>query len=196
MARPLADRFVPELRRKAVHLLLLSVIGAGRLLGPGREAWAPTVFLAGALAFEAFRHTPGAPLGWFRALFQTSLRDHESDGVLGIVPFFATVCPLAWIGPWPRVELVVLVVLIGDAAAALVGRLLHSGPGRSLSGSIAYAGAGLLAAWAWGVPPGAATILALGAAGSERLAGGLHLDDNWVAPPLTFLVSSLLGLPR
>jgi dolichol kinase len=196
MDRRPAERLQPELRRKAIHLLLLSVIGLGRLLGPGREKWAPTAFLAGALAFEIFRHAPGAPLGWFRSHFGRSLRDHESDGLLGTVPFFATVCPLAWLGPWPRLELVVLVVLIGDAAAALTGRLLHGGEGRTLSGSAAYVLAALLAAVAWGQPPGPAAALGLAASISERLAGALHLDDNWVAPPLTFLVSSLLGLPR
>jgi dolichol kinase len=94
------------------------------------------------------------------------------------------------------VELVVGVVLVGDAAAALTGRLLHAGSGRSLAGSLAYLGVGFVVAWGWGQPPGPALLLGLAAAGAERLAGGLHLDDNWVAPPLTFLVSGLLGLPR
>ena len=117
-------------------------------------------------------------------------------GLLGLVPFFATVSLAAWLVPWARVELVVAVVLVGDAAAALVGTWRRPrDAGRSARGTVAYLVAGTVVALVWtGAPAGSLALGAVAAAG-ERMAGALHVDDNWVAPPLTVLVARFLELP-
>ncbi len=185
------SRLANELGRKGFHLALLLLIPAGRMAGE-RAGLLAIGALVGSLAIEAARGTFAAT--WFERWLGPLLRPRERSGPLGCTSFLTVVAIAAQVAPWANVELMIWVFLWADAAAAIGGRLLDGAEGRTRSGSACHVLVGTLAGLVWGIGWPAA-LLAVASAAAERVAGRLHVDDNWIAPPVVLCISIVGGWP-
>jgi dolichol kinase len=171
-----------ELSRKGIHLAS-SVFPVAWGLG-----WVAPVVVKGALASAlcialalevSRRHLPVVQR-WFTSWFGGMLRAHESRALTGATWILAAMLLCALLLP-PRAALCALWAgVVGDAAAALVGRALASraaGGGKTWIGSAACAAASAIGPW-WLVAasPLAAIGVGLAAALAER--PQLAIDDN------------------
>lgn len=171
-----------ELSRKGVHLAsavfplswafgvvdrprLLGVLGAGLLI---------------AVAFEAARRRDGAAGRWFNAWFGGMLRDHESSGLTGATYILAAMLLVVWLLPERAALSALWAGVVGDAAAALVGRAVAAraaAQGKTWAGSVACALASAVGPlWLAAASPLQALGVGLAAAVAER--PKLALDDN------------------
>ncbi len=171
-----------ELSRKGVHLAsavfplswafglvdrpqLLAVLGAG---------------LAIAIALEILRRRDGVIGRWFNTWFGGMLRDHESTGLTGATFILAAMLLCVWLLPERAALSALWAGVVGDAAAALVGRVVASRAaeqGKTWAGSFACALASAIGPiWLAAASPLQALGVGLAAAIAER--PKLALDDN------------------
>jgi dolichol kinase len=182
VSAPRAFSWRAELSRKGVHLgsavfplswafglvdrsQLLAVLGAG---------------FAIAVAFEILRRRDGAIGRWFNAWFGGMLREHESTGFTGATFILAAMFLCVWLLPMRAALSALWAGVVGDAAAALVGRAVAAraaAHGKTWAGSIACALASAIGPlWLAAASPLQALGVGLAAALAER--PKLTLDDN------------------
>jgi dolichol kinase len=142
-------KLLGEIRRKAFHLCGLAVPTAYYLLP---QPTGRTVLLAltiAALAVDVVRLHERRVRTFFFFLFGKIVRDHERFNLLGstYVLLAALICSYAFDRPIAIASMAFLIV--GDAAAAIVGRAIGRVRifGKSLEGSLACFSACLLIAW-------------------------------------------------
>lgn len=182
MSAPRAFSWRAELSRKGVHLAsavfplswafdlvdrrqLLAVLGAGLVI---------------AVAFEILRRRDGAVGRWFHAWFGGMLRDHEAAGLTGATFILAAMLLVVWLLPERAALSALWAGVVGDAAAALVGRAVAAraaAQGKTWAGSLACALASAIGPlWLAAASPLQALGVGLAAAIAER--PRLALDDN------------------
>ena len=198
--------YAQEVKRKLVHLSSLWMAAALLLL--------PRIFCAilfGTMAvltvlleYAHYRKVPGL---WqcYDFFFGRMLRDY-GDGkfhLSGGAPVLAAACVSALCFDSPYSALAMATMLLGDTAAALIGRRFGKhrfANGKSLEGSLAFliTGAAVIAAgffcWHYSVGTLAGGLLGVTAAALlEFFNRELHLDDNFTIPLATG-AGLLLGL--
>ncbi len=182
-----------ELRRKSLHLAMI-VVPLGVVVLPSR--W-PGVIYSGtavALVLDALRLRNATFQRHFDHLLGRFARVHERRGLLGVTWFLvASTLSLALFSPDIAVA-ALLFVVVGDAAAALVGRRWGRWRwrGKSLEGSIACFLSCLAAAGWWIDDPRMLLVGALTATVVEFLP--IPLDDNLRVPLSSALAMSLARL--
>ena len=187
--------YAQEIKRKLVHLSSLWMAAALLLLPRGFCA-----LLFGAMAVLTvlleYAHYRRVPYLWkaYDFFFGRMLRDY-GDGrfhLSGGAPVLAAACVSAICFPAPFSALAMATMLLGDTAAALVGRRFgrHRFPnGKSLEGTLAFTATGVLVmlagtfAFRCPLPVLAGGCLGvLAAAVLELFNRELRLDDNFTIP--------------
>lgn len=171
-----------ELSRKGIHLGS-SVFPLAWGLG-----WVEPIVVKGALAaglmiavaLEIARRSIPGVTRWFTRWFGGMLRAHESRGLTGATWILAAMLLCALLLPARAALCALWAGVVGDAAAALVGRAVASQAatkGKTWAGSIACAVASMIGPW-WlaDAPLLAAVSIGLAAALAER--PRLMIDDN------------------
>lgn len=180
-----AERFRHEAWRKAVHVSTV-VLPAWIYFAPWPWTWrGPLLAFLGVLAVDAARIVRPEFGRRFAARLGPYLREHESRGLVSVHALTGAALLLAAVAPPAIAATALLYLVVGDAAAALVGSRFgrHRLGRKSLEGSLACfaaclaAGAGLL--------PGRPTAV-VGGALVAALAEALPwpVDDNWSVPLL------------
>ena len=186
-----------EVKRKLVHLsslwMPLAILFLPRAVMIGVFAFC----LVGNLIVEYLRakRVPGiTPV--YDALFGRMLREEPRPGqwiISGGPSVFASALTVTCLAPSPVAAASMAVMLLGDTAAALVGRRFGRHKffnGKSLEGCIAFLAAGYAGAmiflqgayWPEMIPAVFAGMLV------EFFEKNLHLDDNFSIPVVTALV--------
>lgn len=173
-----------ELGRKGIHL--------GSALFPLALAfsWVPphvvrTLLALGlslAVVIETGRRWSPAIQRWFLGWFGWMLRSHESSHLTGASWILLAMFLAVWLLPLPVAITALWAAVVGDTAAALVGRSVaqlsgHAAGTKTWSGSLACVIASAVGpVWLVGASLGAALLIGVAAAIAERPA--LRLDDN------------------
>ncbi|SHK03810.1 diacylglycerol/polyprenol kinase family protein [Rhodothermus profundi] len=189
-----------ELLRKALHLLALS-IPVGMLQVSRSTALAVLWPLAlVALGADLLRARWPAFHQLIRQVFGSMMRPEELPppggpiAINGATWVLLSSALLATLFPLPVAATAFAVFMVGDAAAAIVGRRFgrHYWPGshRTFEGSLAFFGTALLTAWFFPVPMGHGILAALLATILEVLP--LPLNDNVRVPLAVALLLWLL----
>ena len=187
--------YLQEIKRKLVHLSSLWMAAALLLL-----PWEFCAILFGVLAvltvlveYAYYRKVPiiSPCYGFF---FGHMLRDYGSDKfhLSGGAPVLAAACLSALCFEKPYSALAMAVMLLGDTAAALIGRRFGKHRffnGKSLEGTLAFLATGFLVVligfvafeYPWEVLAGGA-LGVVAAALLELFNCELHLDDNLSIP--------------
>ncbi|BBM69405.1 diacylglycerol/polyprenol kinase family protein [Rhodothermus marinus] len=179
-----------ELLRKALHLLALSIpIGMLHVTRPTALAVLWPLALA-ALGADVLRARWPTFHRFIREIFGGMMRPEELPppggpiAINGATWVLLSSALLATLFPLPLAATAFAVFMVGDAAAAVVGRRFgrHRWPGsrRTIEGSLAFFGAALLTALFFPVPPLHAVLAALLATVLEVLP--LPLNDNLRVP--------------
>jgi dolichol kinase len=171
-----------ELSRKGIHLAS-SIFPLSWGLGWVAPVVVKTVLGAGviiAVALEVGRRTIPAVARWFSRWFGGMLRPHESTRLTGATWILSAMFLCALLLPAPAALCALWAGVVGDAAAALVGRAVASqaaSKGKTWVGSIACAAASMVGPW-WlaGASPLVAAAIGVAAAAAER--PRLLIDDN------------------
>jgi dolichol kinase len=182
-----------EIWRKVVHLSTLC-LPVWILLAP--SAWLLRGLL---LAFVLFlvvdltRLRWGAFGSWLHGWIAGSLRPTEAQRPTSAHYLTGAACLLAWLLPRPMAAAALAIPIVGDAAAALVGRRFgrRRWGAKSLEGSLAFFLAGVLAGWLFLHSSLLALCVATAVATCVE-ALPLRLDDNLVTPLVCAL--ALYGL--
>lgn len=184
-SRKLVPSVKLELRRKAIHLLALAVPFIYWFAGQAVVLVVVGAAMVASTFFELYRWRYGIPLKEAERVTRSLMRAEEVKGFGAHVYFLVGIfIPLAFY-PQPIAVASVLMLALGDAAAALVGmrwgRIGTSG-NRTLEGSLAMFLVALLA--------GAFVVrfpLAVVGAASAALAEYLPVNDNLSVPILAGL---------
>lgn len=171
-----------ELSRKGIHLAS-SVFPLAWGLGWVAPVVVKAALAAGltiAVALEVARRVLPAAKRWFTRWFGGMLRAHESSGLTGATWILATMLLCALLLPERAALCALWAGVVGDAAAALVGRAVAAQAatkGKTWAGSVACAVASMIGPW-WlaAASPLAALGVGLAAALAER--PRLMIDDN------------------
>jgi dolichol kinase len=171
-----------ELSRKGIHLAssIFPVAWGFGWVAPAVVKGALAAVLGIAVALEFARRGVPAVQRWFLAWFGGMLRGHEVRALTGATWILAAMLLCALLLP-PRAAISALWAgVVGDAAAALIGRALASraaSEGKTWVGSAACAAASAIGPW-WlaAASPFAALGIGLAAALAER--PQLAIDDN------------------
>ncbi|MFO7314276.1 diacylglycerol/polyprenol kinase family protein [Rhodothermus marinus] len=189
-----------ELLRKALHLLALSIpIGMLHVTRPTALAVLWPLALA-ALGADVLRARWPAFHRFIRGIFGCMMRPEELPppggpiAINGATWVLLSSALLATLFPLPLAATAFAIFMVGDAAAALVGRRFgrHRWPGsrRTVEGSLAFFGAALLTAFFFPVPMWHGVLAALLATTLEVLP--LPLNDNLRVPLAVALLLWLL----
>ena len=197
--------YMQEVRRKLVHLSSLWM-AAALLLLPGKFCAILFGVMAVLTVLVEYAYYKKVPVirqcyGFF---FGRMLRDYGSDKfhLSGGAPVLAAACLSAVCFPKPYSALAMAVMLLGDTAAALIGRRFGRHRffnGKSLEGTLAFVLTGFAVvvigffafAYPWQLLLGGASGV-LAAAVLELFNCELHLDDN-LSIPLAVGAGFLLG---
>jgi len=189
-----------ELLRKALHLLALSIpIGMLHVTRPTALAVLWPLALA-ALGADVLRARWPAFHRFIQRLFGGMMRPEELPppggpvAINGATWVLLSSALLATLFPLPLAATAFAVFMVGDAAAAVVGRRFgrHRWPGsrRTIEGSLAFFGAALLTALFFPIPLLHGVLAALLATALEVLP--LPLNDNLRVPLAVALLLWLL----
>jgi dolichol kinase len=176
--------FGEELARKAIHLCSLSIPVGGYVVG--RDVGLPILAsIAGVfLLFDGLRVLGVKPVDrLIRLIFGRVIRSHESKNLTGGTYLLLTSTACFWLMPMPAFMAAVTFLVLGDTAAALVGRRwgVHRYGGKSIEGSLACLAICLLAVpIVPELPYLAGALGALAATVAEAFTG--PLDDNVAMP--------------
>lgn len=201
-----------ELRRKALHLLALALPLGAALLGKPRALYVLVPGALFALFCDVLRSQSRRFARIIRRIFGPLMRADEwsdassSDALLGVrvngaTWTLVTMTLLVFLFPVPVAVAAFSLFMIGDAAAALVGRRWGrtswgDGP-RTVEGTAAFVGfagaavAPLVATGYLAVPWGTTALAVIAGAGAEVLPR--PLNDNLRVPLVAALVLHLLG---
>lgn len=189
----MAETYRGEAWRKLVHL--------GTIVVPLWMWWVPWPWMwrglllafLGVLALDVARITVPAVGRWFASRVGGSLRQREQRALISVHALTGAALFLALVAPVGIAVTAVAYLVVGDAAAALVGRKLgrHRLGRKSLEGSLAcFVACLLVGAVVLQGPPRAIAGGALAATIAEALPAGL--DDNWTVPLVSAAVLALL----
>jgi dolichol kinase len=173
-----------EIRRKIVHLATLSIpIGYGIL--PEETVLIIILFLfLGFLSVDLLRHYHSGMASLFRKyFFGKVLREEEKPTLMGSTYFLFSTLLVILLFPKPIAINSLLILIISDTVAALVGKGIGRVPifGKTLEGSMTFFFSALLIVWLypnlnrfWG------SLAALGSTVIEILP--IKVDDNLTIP--------------
>ena len=176
-----------EIRRKIVHLSTL-VIPIGYALTSQKTVllFMVPLFL-GLLAVDLLRHLhPGMASLFRKFFFGRVLREEEKPTLMGSTYFLFSTLLAVLLFPKPIAIVSLLIVILSDTAAALVGRGIGRTRlfGKTLEGSIAFFITSLLIVWCYpDLNRFSGTLAALGGTLIELLP--TRLDDNLTIPLVT-----------
>ena len=201
--------YMQEVRRKLVHLSSLWMAAALWFL-----PWEFCAILFGVMAvltvIVEYAYYRKVPVVWqcYGFFFGRMLRDYGNDKfhLSGGAPVLAAACLSALCFKSPYSALAMAVMLLGDTAAALIGRRFGRHRffnGKSLEGTLAFVATGFavvllgfaIVHYPWQVLLGGA-LGVLVAAVLELFNCELHLDDNFTIPLAVgagFLLGSMLA---
>lgn len=169
-----------EIARKAIHIASASV-PVGYMLGVSRPAVAAALAVAGvtAAAIEIARARSARVRTAFERAVGPLLRPHERGRWSGATWMCAAYLLAVLAFPRPEAVAAMLAVALGDASAAVVGRLTTAGAGgaKTWTGSIACLAATTLGALLV-ARLGVAAAVACGAAAAVAERPRWALDDN------------------
>lgn len=182
MSEPRAFSWRAEFGRKGVHLAsaifpltwafgIVDRRGMSLVLGAG---------FAIAVALEVLRRRAGAVRRWFDAWFGWMLRSHEATGLTGATWILGAMLLCALLLPERAAIAALWAGVVGDAAAALVGRAVAAraaAKGKTGAGSIACAIASAIGPL-WLVEATPLQALGIGVAAMLAERPKLALDDN------------------
>lgn len=171
-----------ELARKGIHLcsavfplawglglvdrpVILAALGAGLVV---------------ALGLEALRRRPGVVRAAFERWFGFMLRGHERTRLTGATWILGAMLLAAWLLPERAALSALWAGVVGDAAAALVGRAVAARAavqGKTWAGSAACALASAIGPW-WLADASPLAALAVGAVAAAAERPAVALDDN------------------
>jgi dolichol kinase len=184
-----------EITRKVVHLASLSIpIGYACL---SREVVLTVVFLLflGFLAVDLLRHYHnGLGLIFRKYLLGTVLREEERKKVMGATYLLFSSFLTVLLFSKPVAITSLLILIISDTAAALVGRGIGKTPvfGKTLEGSLAFLLSSLLIVWSYPhLNRLSGTLACLAATVVELLPTGIN--DNLTIPLVSGAIISLGG---
>jgi dolichol kinase len=173
-----------EIKRKMVHLATL-VIPIGYSLTSDRAMLTFLIpFFLLYLTIDLLRHVHTRWASLFRKhFFGRVLREKEGQTLMGSTYFiFASILTIL-LFPKPIAIVSLLILILSDTAAALIGRSFGRIPifGKTLEGSLAFFASSLLIVWIYpGLDRLSGSIAALGASLVEALP--IPLDDNLTIP--------------
>lgn len=185
--------FARELGRKAIHLLILAVLGAFFFIEQRYTTKVALLFLVLLLIifliFEYFR----LELGWKMPLFSQFIRPKEQDKMYGIIFFLsATIIALAVFDT--RIALAALLMTaFGDLVAALVGKRWGTTlifRNKTLIGSVSELFVNLLVGFALLSNIYVIIGMAITATGVETLVD--ELDDSLLIPIFAGFVGQII----
>lgn len=189
-----------ELARKTLHLgtAVLPVAWAqGWITAPALRATLSAAVVV-ALGVELLRRRHAAFAAAFAASVGWMLRTHEDRRLTGATWLAIAMATVVWLAPMPAALAALWAAAVGDASAALVGRLVAARRGivaerKSLAGSVAALlttalGCRVLVATSWPVA------LALGAVAAAAERPRRPLDDNLRITIAVALAAVALGL--
>jgi len=184
-----------EIRRKIVHLSTL-VIPIGYVLTSQKTVLLVMVPLfLGLLAVDLLRHIhPGMASLFKRFFFGKVLREKEKPSLMGSTYFLFSSLLAILLFPKPIAIASLLIVILSDTAAALVGRGIGRTRlfGKTLEGSVAFFVTSLLIVWCCpGLNRLSGTLAALGGTLIELLPTGF--DDNLTIPLVTGAIMFFCG---
>ncbi len=199
--RPPSISYRAEVGRKALHLLAL-VVPLGMLaLGPEVSRWVMGAGAVVALGCDVLRARIGRFAVFINTVFGGLMRPEERPHVPGPVVFngatwvLVTAFVLVVVFPLSIAVAAFAAFMVGDAAAALVGRRYgrHRWPGtrRTLEGTAAFALVAFGTLLLFQVDAKAAVVCALVSAGAEVLPG--PLNDNFQVPLVGALVLTAMA---
>lgn len=173
-----------ELRRKLVHLATL-VIPMGYAFTSDRTVLTFLVpFFLLYLTVDLLRQIHPGLAGLFRRyFFKRVLREKEEFALMGSTYFLFSSILTILLFPKPVAIASLLILILSDTAAALVGRGFGRWPlfGKTIEGSLAFLISSLLIIWIYpGLDRLWGSLAALGATLAELLP--LPLDDNLTIP--------------
>lgn len=195
--------FSGELARKALHLLTLSIPFGLLVLGSATALWIVTPLAVIALSADLWRSRSASfnrfVVRWLGFMMRPAERESRTGE--GTVNGATWVLIAAVLTMWlyaPKIAAAALCMfLVGDAAAAVVGRtwgrIRLPGGSKTLEGSLAFAvTAACFAPWLPGAPYGIGLVGAITAATVEALP--LRFNDNLFVPLLSGAAMTAAGL--
>jgi dolichol kinase len=206
------DIHVPALRptnyyRNVFHVMsgLVALVCIQHLLTPAGLVWISAAFATFSWLAETARRISPKVNDLLMKVFGPMAHQHEYHRVNSATWYATALIILALFSSPLASTLAVVVLALGDPAAALVGRRFGRTKlrtGRSLEGTLAFAGVGGLAALAVllayypTLTPGMALALALAAGGAGALAElfSKNLDDNLTVPLAVGAMATVLPL--
>lgn len=182
-----------EVKRKLIHLSSLWIPLAIWFLPRKTVILILAVALVGSLALDLFRHFSSLQLKWWRevaALF----RPKETGKLSGSSFLLLAAVLMVFFFPREIAVLSLLYLLVGDLAAALVGRKIgkHKIGTKSLEGSLAFLLAAAVVSFLVPNLPTANKLLAASVAAAVEILP-LSLDDNLTVPIATGGFLLLIG---
>jgi dolichol kinase len=181
-----------EMERKALHLSALVIPLGGFYLPTGLTRWILVTLTAAALAMEFLRLAHPGVAGWFGRIFGPMLKKHEKRSLTGSTYLLVSSTACFFLFDGIVAVAAVTFLILGDTAAALVGR--RWGKKRFFNKSLLGTSACLLVCLLVGLllpglPRRVGAAGALSATIFELLP--VPLDDNLVVPLTSGLLMSL-----
>lgn len=187
--------FVEEFKRKAIHLGALS-IPIGYYLLPKRTALLillPIVLITLAGDIIRLKELPGSK--FIKRIFGAMLREHENSDLSGASYILSGAALTIFLFSKPVALAALGFIILGDIAAALVGRRygrIKIGD-KTLEGSLTFFGVSILVALL--VPDLSFVIGIMGALVATIIeAVTLPVDDNLIVPVISGLVMQILAV--
>jgi dolichol kinase len=172
-----------EVGRKAVHLAMTAFPVWILLVPPPWSSRGPVLAFLFLLTLDAIRLASARVHGWFEHRIGAYLRPHESRTLISMHYLTAAAAFLASVTPPAVAAAAMTDLVLGDAAAALVGRRWgqHRYGEKSVEGSLACFAVCWLAT-ALLVPGRTVAVLASACVATLLEARPLGLDDNLAMP--------------
>ncbi|MGD0916473.1 MAG: phosphatidate cytidylyltransferase [Thermodesulfobacteriota bacterium] len=173
-----------EIRRKIVHLVTLSIPIGYALMAKETVFSILLLLFLGFLSVDLLRHYHSGMASLFRKYFLgTVLREKERATLMGSTYFLFSTLLTILLFPKPIAIASILILILADTSAALVGRGIGKIPifGKTLEGSLAFLLCAFLIVWIYpNLDLFSGSLAALGATLIEILP--TRIDDNLTIP--------------